>query len=114
MFRFNLIVLCFLMFSIPSFAFFSEILQTAESMIQTHQKEIESGKKSAQEIASILDQDLLKLKEQARTLADKILRSGLVSPKFKETILQALSILEEEITHKIEDTKKLVEAKADL
>jgi hypothetical protein len=82
--------------------------------LQAHQKDIESGEKSAKDIAANLDKDLVKIKEQVRAIATKILNSGMVSPKLKSTLLQGLSVLEDEITRKIEDAKKTIEAKPDL
>ncbi|MEI6805825.1 MAG: hypothetical protein WCK49_04890 [Myxococcaceae bacterium] len=110
MFRFTFAMVACLAFAVPSQAFFTELVQSAETLLATHEVELKKGEKSAEELAEGLDKKLNNWKELLKETFEKVSKSKLIPAKFKQSLIDALGVLEQEITHKIEDAKKALSA----
>ena len=106
MFRFMFAMVLCLGFSIPSHAFFTDLIQAAEALFEAHESEIEKREKTGKQLAEDLDKNLANFKQRAKKTFEKIAKSGLVSPKFKQKLLDSLTVLEDEVTRRIEEAKK--------
>lgn len=109
MFRSTFFMVLCLGFAIPSHAFFTELVQAAEDMFKAHRSEIEKGEKTGKQLAEELDKKLLDFKQRSKKTFEKIVQSGLLSPKLKQKFLDTLSVIEDEFTRKIEESKKILE-----
>lgn len=108
MFRFTFAMVLCLGFAIPSHAFFTDLIQAAEALFEAHESEIEKREKTGKQLAEELDKKLADFKQRAKKTFEKIAKSGLISPKFKQKLLDSLSVLEDEVTRRIEETKKML------
>lgn len=111
MFRFTFALVLCLGLATPGHAFFEEILEAAETMLKEHKSDLEKGETDAKQIAKVLDERLAKLKLGARARVEKLLSSKLITPMIRQSLLDALSLLEDGLTQQFEEAKKLLATK---
>ncbi len=107
MFRFTLALVACLSFAVQSHAFsFEDAVQAIETIIKEHSSEFEKGEKTAEQIAQSLDETYAAWKERTKTKFENLLQSSLVTPKIRQSLLDALGLVEQQLTSKIEEVKK--------
>lgn len=90
------LILC-LGLAIPSHAFFGELLQAAETIFE---------KQDPKQTAKDLDEKLENFKKRLAIRFEKIAQSDWLPSKLRKSLLESLTILENEIIQKVEALKK--------
>jgi hypothetical protein len=101
MFRFTFVFIGCLSLALPSHAFFAEAIEAVEAILKEQDPNIKE-----------LDNRLASISKRTKARVEKILQSALITPKIRQTLLDALSLFETEFAHKIEEYKKMLAKEA--
>lgn len=101
MFRFTFFFVACLGLASPSYAFFAEAIEAVEALLKEHDPDIKE-----------LDNRLASISKRTKARVEKILMSKLITPKMRQTLLDALSLFEAEFAHKLEEYKKMLAKEA--